>query len=173
MTTCCSYGTKSCIQKQQLANIDWAIVEALVQLVPLLVKPPQTGKEYVEQDIAGRVMGNQRTFEDVVEQPAVQQIFNDLDDMAKKMGFGNIKDTKVTGTGAMTQAIRDKLKGEAAGDAIKLQAKTKLLGDIEGDPSDTKGGALTTAKLDAILQEGDTRAHAAGQAFKMRPFAWT
>ena len=51
---------------------------------------PQTGKEYVEQDIAGRVMGNQRTFEDV-EQPAVQQIFNDLDDMAKKMGFGNIK----------------------------------------------------------------------------------
>ena len=39
-------------------------------------------------------MGNQRT--DVVEQPAVQQIFNDLDDMAGKMGFGNIKDTKVT-----------------------------------------------------------------------------
>ena len=86
-------------------------------------------------------MGNQRTFEDVVEQPAVQQIFSDLDDMAKKMGFGNIKDTKVTGTGAMTQAIRDKAKGEAAGDAIKLQAKTKLLGDIEGDPFNTKGGA--------------------------------
>ena len=60
----------------------------------------------------------------------------------------------------MTQAIRDKAKGEAAGDAIKLQAKTKLLGDIEGDPFNTKGGALTTAKLDQLL-EGDLTADAA------------
>ena len=74
--------------------------------------------------------------------------------MVKKMGFGNIKDTKVTGTGAMTQAVRQKLKGEAAGDAIKLQAKTKLLGDIEGDPFSTKSGALTTAKLNELF-EGD------------------
>ena len=61
----------------------------------------------------------------------------------------------------MTQAIRDKLKGEA-GDAIKLQAKQKLLGDIEGDPFNTKGGALTTAKLDQLL-EGDLTSD---QAFK-------
>ena len=155
---------KAAAEKQKQLNIlDQQIAGGLlVQREKAEVKPPQTGKEYVEQDIAGRVMGNQRTFEDVVEQPAVQQIFNDLDDMAKKMGFGNIKDTKVTGTGAMTQAIRDKLKGEAAGDAIKLQAKTKLLGDIEGDPFNTKGGALTTAKLDQLL-EGDLTSD---QAFK-------
>ena len=148
-------------KQKELLAIDQQIASGIVvQREEVEVKTPQTGKEYVEQDIAGRVMGNQRTFEDVVEQPAVQQIFSDLDDMAKKMGFGNIKDTKVTGTGAMTQAIRDKAKGEAAGDAIKLQAKTKLLGDIEGDPFNTKGGALTTAKLDQLL-EGDLTADAA------------
>ena len=148
-------------KQKELLAIDQQIASGIVvQREEVEVKPPQTGKEYVEQDIAGRVMGNQRTFEDVVEQPAVQQIFSDLDDMAKKMGFGNIKDTKVTGSGAMTQAIRDKAKGEAAGDAIKLQAKTKLLGDIEGDPFNTKGGALTTAKLDQLL-EGDLTADAA------------
>ena len=135
------------------------------------VKPPQSGKEYVEQDIAGRVMGKQRTFEDVAKQPAVQQIFSDLDDMAKKMGFGNIKDTKVTGTGAMTQAIRQKLKGEAAGDAIKLQAKTKLLGDIEGDPFNTKSGALTTAKLNQLL-EGDLTSDTAFEQANMLPYDW-
>jgi len=148
-------------KQKELLAIDQQIASGIVvQREEVEVKPPQTGKEYVEQDIAGRVMGNQRTFEDVVEQPAVQQIFSDLDDMVKKMGFGNIKDTKVTGSGAMTQAIRDKAKGEAAGDAIKLQAKTKLLGDIEGDPFNTKGGALTTAKLDQLL-EGDLTADAA------------
>lgn len=148
-------------KQKELLAIDQQIASGIVvQREEVEVKTPQTGKEYVEQDIAGRVMGNQRTFEDVVEQPAVQQIFSDLDDMAKKMGFGNIKDTKVTGSGAMTQAIRDKAKGEAAGDAIKLQAKTKLLGDIEGDPFNTKGGALTTAKLDQLL-EGDLTADAA------------
>jgi len=149
-------------KQKQLDILDQQIAGGIVVQREKEVKPPQTGKEYVEQDIAGRVMGNQRTFEDVAKQPAVQQIFSDLDDMAKKMGFGNIKDTKVTGTGAMTQAIRDKAKGEAAGDAIKLQAKTKLLGDIEGDPFNTKGGALTTAKLDQLL-EGDLTSD---QAFK-------
>ena len=148
-------------KKQKLLDIlDQQIAGGIVVQREKEVKPPQTGKEYVEQDIAGRVMGNQRTFEDVAKQPAVQQIFSDLDDMAKKMGFGNIKDTKVTGSGAMTQAIRQKLKGESAGDAIKLQAKTKLLGDIEGDPFNTKSGALTTAKLDQLL-EGDLTADAA------------
>ena len=116
-------------------------------------------------------MGKQRTFEDVAEQPAVQQIFSDLDDMVKKMGFGNIKDTKVTGPGAMTQATRDKLKGEAAGDAIKLQAKTKLLGDIEGDPFNTKSGALTTAKLDQLL-EGDLTSDAAFKNADKSAYDW-
>jgi len=148
-------------KQKQLDILDQQIAGGIVvRKEEVQADSPQTGKEYVEQDIAGRVMGNQRTFEDVAKQPAVQQIFSDLDDMAKKMGFGNIKDTKVTGTGAMTQAIRDKSKGEAAGDAIKLQAKTKLLGDIEGDPFNTKGGALTTAKLDQLL-EGDLTADAA------------
>ena len=132
---------------------------------------PQSAKEYVEADIAGRVTGNNRTFQDVVEQPAVQQIFSDLDDMVKKMGFGNIKDTKVTGSGAMTQAVRQKLKGEAAGDAIKLQAKTKLLGDIEGDPFSTKSGALTTAKLNELL-EGDLTSDAAFEQANMSPYDW-
>jgi len=148
-------------KQKQLDILDQQIAGGIVvQREEVPVNSPQTGKEYVEADIAGRAMGNQRTFEDVVEQPAVQQIFSDLDDMAKKMGFGNIKDTKVTGPGAMTQAIRDKSKGEASGDAIKLQAKTKLLGDIEGDPFNTKSGALTTAKLDQLL-EGDLTADAA------------
>ena len=159
-------------KQKQLDILDQQIAGGIVvQREEVEVKPPQTGKEYVEQDIAGRVMGNQRTFEDVVEQPAVQQIFSDLDDMAKKMGFGNIKDTKVTGTGAMTQAIRDKAKGEAAGDAIKLQAKTKLLGDIEGDPFNTKGGALTTAKLDQLL-EGDLTSDAAFKNANIAIYDW-
>ena len=160
-------------KEQELAGAQAKLVELQGYLSPSedSTPAPQSGKEYVEQDIAGRVMGNQRTFEDVVEQPAVQQIFSDLDDMVKKMGFGNIKDTKVTGTGAMTQAIRQKLKGEAAGDAIKLQAKTKLLGDIEGDPFNTKSGALTTAKLNQLL-EGDLTSDAAFEQAKMAPYDW-
>ena len=71
----------------------------------------------------------------------------------------------------MTQAIRDKLKGEAAGDAIKLQAKTKLLGDIEGDPFNTKSGALTTAKLNELL-EGDLTSDAAFEQANMSPYDW-
>ena len=147
-------------QKELLAIDQQIATGIIVQKEEVKVELPETGREYVERDLASRAMGKQRTFEDVVEQPAVQQIFSDLDNMVKKMGFGNIKDTKVTGTGAMTQAIRDKSKGEAAGDAIKLQAKTKLLGDIEGDPFNTKGGTLTTAKLDQLL-EGDLTADAA------------
>ena len=159
-------------KEQELAVAQAKLVELQGYLSPSEDStPPQSGKEYVEQDIAGRVMGNRRTFEDVVEQPAVQQIFSDLDDMVKKMGFGNIKDTKVTGSGAMTQAIRQKLKGEAAGDAIKLQAKTKLLGDIEGDPFNTKSGALTTAKLNQLL-EGDLTSDAAFEQAKMAPYDW-
>jgi len=159
-------------KKQKLLDIlDQQIAGGIVVQREKEVKPPQTGKEYVEQDIAGRVMGNQRTFEDVAKQPAVQQIFSDLDDMAKKMGFGNIKDTKVTGSGAMTQAIRQKLKGESAGDAIKLQAKTKLLGDIEGDPFNTKSGALTTAKLDQLL-EGDLTSDAAFKNANTAIYDW-
>ena len=158
-------------KQKQLDILDQQIAGGIVVQREKEVTTPQTGKEYVERDIAGRVMGNQRTFEDVVEQPAVQQIFSDLDDMAKKMGFGNIKDTKVTGTGAMTQAIRDKAKGEAAGDAIKLQAKTKLLGDIEGDPFNTKGGALTTAKLDQLL-EGDLTSDAAFKNANIAIYDW-
>ena len=158
-------------KQKQLDILDQQIAGGIVVQREKEVTTPQTGKEYVERDIAGRVMGNQRTFEDVVEQPAVQQIFSDLDDMAKKMGFGNIKDTKVTGTGAMTQAIRQKLKGEAAGDAIKLQAKTKLLGDIEGDPFNTKGGALTTAKLDQLL-EGDLTSDAAFKNANIAIYDW-
>ena len=159
-------------KEQELAVAQAKLVELQGYLSPSEDStPPQSGKEYVEQDIAGRVMGNRRTFEDVVEQPAVQQIFSDLDDMVKKMGFGNIKDTKVTGSGAMTQAIRQKLKGEAAGDAIKLQAKTKLLGDIEGDPFNTKSGALTTAKLNQLL-EGDLTSDAAFEQSKMAPYDW-
>ena len=148
-------------KQKELLAIDQQIASGIVvQREEVQVGSPQTGIEYVQQDIAGGTKGNQRTFQDVVEQPAVQQIFSDLDDMVKKMGFGNIKDTKVTGTGAMTQAIRDKAKGEAVGDTAKLQAKTKLLGDIEGDPFNTKGGALTTAKLNQLL-EGDLTADAA------------
>ena len=159
-------------KQKELLAIDQQIASGIVvQREEVEVKPPQTGKEYVEQDIAGRVTGNNRTFEDVVEQPAVQQIFSDLDDMVKKMGFGNIKDTKVTGSGAMTQAIRDKAKGEAAGDAIKLQAKTKLLGDIEGDPFNTKSGALTTAKLNQLL-EGDLTSDSAFEQANMLPYDW-
>jgi len=158
-------------KQKQLDILDQQIAGGIVVQREKEVKPPQTGKEYVEQDIAGRVTGNNRTFEDVVEQPAVQQIFSDLDDMVKKMGFGNIKDTKVTGSGAMTQAIRDKAKGEAAGDAIKLQAKTKLLGDIEGDPFNTKSGALTTAKLNQLL-EGDLTSDSAFEQANMLPYDW-
>ena len=159
-------------KQKELLAIDQQIASGIVvQREEVEVKPPQTGKEYVEQDIAGRVTGNNRTFEDVVEQPAVQQIFSDLDDMVKKMGFGNIKDTKVTGSGAMTLAIRDKAKGEAAGDAIKLQAKTKLLGDIEGDPFNTKSGALTTAKLNQLL-EGDLTSDSAFEQANMLPYDW-
>ena len=159
-------------KQKQLDTLDQQIASnVIVQKEEVQVKPPQTGKEYVEQDIAGRVMGKQRTFEDVAEQPAVQQIFSDLDDRVKKMGFGNIKDTKVTGPGAMTQATRDKLKGEAAGDAIKLQAKTKLLGDIEGDPFNTKSGALTTAKLDQLL-EGDLTSDAAFKNADKSAYDW-
>ena len=160
-------------KEQQLAVAQAKLVELQGYLSPSedSTLTPQSAKEYVEADIAGRVTGDNRTFEDVVEQPAVQQIFSDLDDMAKKMGFGNIKDTKVTGTGAMTQAIRQKLKGEAAGDAIKLQAKTKLLGDIEGDPFNTKSGALTTAKLNELL-EGDLTSDAAFEQANMLPYDW-
>ncbi len=160
-------------KEQQLAVAQAKLVELQGYLSPSedSTPTPQSAKEYVEADIAGRVTGDNRTFEDVVEQPAVQQIFSDLDDMAKKMGFGNIKDTKVTGTGAMTQAIRQKLKGEAAGDAIKLQAKTKLLGDIEGDPFNTKSGALTTAKLNELL-EGDLTSDAAFEQANMLPYDW-
>ena len=160
-------------KEQELAVAQAKLVELQGYLSPSedSTPTPQSAKEYVEADIAGRVTGDNRTFEDVVEQPAVQQIFSDLDDMAKKMGFGNIKDTKVTGSGAMTQAIRQKLKGEAAGDAIKLQAKTKLLGDIEGDPFNTKSGALTTAKLNELL-EGDLTSDAAFEQSKMAPYDW-
>ncbi len=159
-------------KEQELAVAQAKLVELQGYLSPSEDStPPQSGKEYVEADIAGRVTGDNRTFEDVAKQPAVQQIFSDLDDMAKKMGFGNIKDTKVTGSGAMTQAIRQKLKGEAAGDAIKLQAKTKLLGDIEGDPFNTKSGALTTAKLNQLL-EGDLTSDEAFEQSKMAPYDW-
>ena len=160
-------------KEQELAVAQAKLVELQGYLSPSedSTPTPQSAKEYVEADIAGRVTGDNRTFEDVVEQPAVQQIFSDLDDMAKKMGFGNIKDTKVTGSGAMTQAIRQKLKGEAAGDAIKLQAKTKLLGDIEGDPFNTKSGALTTAKLNELL-EGDLTSDAAFEQANMLPYDW-
>ena len=166
--------------KMQITNKEQELGVAQAKLVELqgYLSPsedstlaPQSAKEYVEADIAGRVTGNNRTFQDVVEQPAVQQIFSDLDDMVKKMGFGNIKDTKVTGSGAMTQAVRQKLKGEAAGDAIKLQAKTKLLGDIEGDPFSTKSGALTTAKLNELL-EGDLTSDAAFEQANMSPYDW-
>ena len=112
------------------------------------VKIPSTAEEAVTQNLYGNLFDtNKRTYEDVLKQPGVQKIYSDLEKMIDQAGIGNVKDTKATGTQAATGVMRDVAAGEAGARLKKTQLELGLVGDIEGDPYGTKGGALTTEQL--------------------------